>query len=84
MLHVTRFEERQATIKEALERAWLHHELGRCYQQLEQYDKSLVHGQQSHDAAVETDDQVWQLNALILVAESHRKKLSLDVYPLYV
>jgi hypothetical protein len=75
LLCVIRLEERQATIKEPLERAWLHHELGRCYQQLDQCDKSLAHGQQSLDAAVETDDQVWQLNAHILIAESHRKKL---------
>jgi len=65
-------EERQPLATSALERAWLHHEIGRCHQKLKQFTKALDHGQQSFDAAVEVFDEIWQLNALILVAESHR------------
>lgn len=68
-----RFEERSPMTKDFLELAWLNHELGRCHQQLKNFDKSNEYGQEAFKAAQEADDEVWKLNALILIAEANRK-----------
>lgn len=53
-----------------LEETWLYHEIGRCHLELENYDQALSFGQQSMTAAVEAKDNVWRLNACVLMAQA--------------
>ena len=56
--------------KSALESTWLYHEIGRCHLELEHFDESQEFGKKSLEAAREAEDDVWQLNANVLVAQS--------------
>eukprot|EP00118_Oscarella_pearsei_P004650 m.20179 g.20179 ORF g.20179 m.20179 type:complete len:532 (+) comp27985_c0_seq1:33-1628(+) len=56
-----------------LESTWLFHEIGRCYLELKQYEDAHDYGEKSLAAAKEIKDDVWQLNASVLVAQSEVK-----------
>ena len=55
------------------ERAWLCHELGYCYIEIEAFDRARTCGEQSLDAAIAAQDKQWQLNARTLIAQSQRE-----------
>jgi len=57
-----------------MEKAWLYHEIGRCHLELEQPEKSEDYGHKSLECAKKIDDEVWQLNATVLIAQSDVKK----------
>ncbi|XP_077997219.1 outer dynein arm-docking complex subunit 4-like isoform X2 [Glandiceps talaboti] len=67
------WEEKLPMTKSALESTWLYHEIGRCYLELGKFDEALEYGEKSKSAAEEADDQVWQLNASVLIAQSYVK-----------
>lgn len=56
--------------KSPLESTWLYHETGRCYLELGEYTEAKKYGEQSETAAVEAEDQMWQLQASVLTAQA--------------
>ncbi|XP_018419377.1 PREDICTED: tetratricopeptide repeat protein 25 [Nanorana parkeri] len=56
-----------------LEKTWLFHEIGRCYLELEMLEDARNYGVKSQEEADEAGDVEWQLNASVLVAQSHAK-----------
>jgi hypothetical protein len=56
--------------KSPLESTWLFHEIGRCYLELDKYAEAKSNGEQSETAALEAEDQMWQLQALVLTAQA--------------
>ena len=56
--------------KSSLESTWLYHEIGRCYLEVGEHQKAMDYGEKSLAAAQEAEDEVWQLNACVLVAQS--------------
>ena len=56
--------------KTPLESTWLYHEIGRCHLELKNYQDAKEFGQKSLAAAQEAEDQVWQLNATVLVSQA--------------
>ena len=65
-----RWEEKLPMSKSALESTWLYHEIGRCHLELGHFSDAKEFGDKSLEAAQEADDDVWQLNASVLVAQS--------------
>lgn len=59
--------------KSSLEKAWLFHEIGRCYLQLDKAEAAKSYGEKSLQAADEEGDVKWQLHATVLVAEAQGK-----------
>jgi len=57
----------------ALEKAWLHHELGRCHFELGRTEQAIKHGGDSFRNAEEAGDSTWQINAKVLLAEALQK-----------
>lgn len=53
-----------------LERAWLFHEIGRCYLELKRYGEARDYGSRSLMAADDISDEKWQLNASVLMAQA--------------
>ena len=56
--------------KSALESTWLYHEIGRCQLELGNYNDAKEYGEKSLTAAKEAEEDVWTLNATVLVAQS--------------
>uniref|UniRef100_A0A671QM53 Outer dynein arm-docking complex subunit 4 n=1 Tax=Sinocyclocheilus anshuiensis TaxID=1608454 RepID=A0A671QM53_9TELE len=56
-----------------LEKAWLFHEIGRCYLELKLYREARDYGSRSLMAADEISDEKWQLNASVLMAQAELK-----------
>lgn len=56
-----------------MEKAWLYHEIGRCELELGKYEVSKDYGKRSLKCAENIDDEVWQLNATVLIAQSEVK-----------
>ncbi|XP_076350632.1 outer dynein arm-docking complex subunit 4-like isoform X2 [Tachypleus tridentatus] len=54
----------------AVEKAWLHHEIGRCYLELNNEKTAKEYGQRSLECASEVNDSVWQLNSSVLIAQA--------------
>lgn len=59
------------TLGSPVERAWLHHEMGRANFELERYPEARDHAKQAHKAAEAAQDPLWQLNACVLIAQTH-------------
>jgi tetratricopeptide (TPR) repeat protein len=57
----------------ALESTWLFHEIGRCYLELGSSDKAKEYGEKSLSEAKKAEDDVWQLNATVLIAQAEVK-----------
>lgn len=53
-----------------LEKAWLFHEIGRCYLELKRYGEARDYGSRSLTAADDISDEKWQLNASVLMAQA--------------
>lgn len=60
-------------VKSSLEKAWLFHEIGRCYLELNKAEAAQSYGQKSLQSANEEGDAEWQLHATLLVAEAQGK-----------
>lgn len=60
-------------IKTPLEATWLYHEIGRCHLELGHYQEARDFGEKSFKAAQEAGDDMWQLNASVLIAQSEGK-----------
>jgi uncharacterized protein HemY len=58
-------------VKSSLESTWLYHEIGRCYLELSHYEEAKEYGEKSLKAAEEADDELWQLNASVLIAQAN-------------
>ena len=56
--------------KSALESTWLFHEIGRSHLELQNYQDAKEFGQRSLAAAHEAEDEVWELNATVLVSQA--------------
>ena len=61
---------RTPMLKTSEESAWLFHEIGRAYWELNSYKEAKEYGIKSLDAAQDCGDQVWQLNAFMLIAQA--------------
>ena len=59
--------------KSPLESTWLYHEIGRCYLELNKFSQAKDYGEQSYTAAVEAEDNMWQLQASVLIAQTEGK-----------
>ncbi|NXA09282.1 TTC25 protein, partial [Sapayoa aenigma] len=59
--------------KSSLEKAWLFHEIGRCYLELGEAETAQDCGQKSLESADEEGDVEWQLHATVLVAQAQVK-----------
>jgi len=53
-----------------LESAWIYHELGRCYLETDNVTKAKEYGEKSYGFAQSVNDEVWQLNSSVLIAQS--------------
>ena len=69
-LYSLRWNEKLPKAKSPLESTWLHHEIGRCHLELGNFSKALSFGEESLEAAHRADDDVWVLNATVLVAQA--------------
>ena len=49
------------------------HELGRCHLEVGENDMALKVGRKALESAVEADDDIWQLNASMLIAQVYSK-----------
>lgn len=56
--------------KSDLESTWLYHEVGRCHLELGHLDKAREYGEKSYEAAEKADDDQWQLQATVLIAQA--------------
>ena len=65
-----RWEGKLPDSKSALESTWLYHEIGRCHLELGHHTDALEYGYKSLDSAVIANDDVWNLNAHVLIAQS--------------
>ena len=57
-----------------MEKAWLYHEIGRCHIELGNYDTAIDFGKRCLEYSDKINDAVWQLNAVVLIAQSLAKK----------
>ena len=57
-------------VKQTEEAVWVHHEMGRCYLELGQFDKARENGEKAMNLASEVKDMPWYLNASIVVAQA--------------
>ena len=60
-------------VKTAEQSTWLYHELGRCQLELGNFNEARDLGEKSLSAANESQDQMWQLNASVLIAQAESK-----------
>lgn len=67
------WEEKLPLASSDIEKAWLYHEIGRCYLELGNNEKAKDYGKMSFEAAVRINDEIWQLNATVLIAQAEAK-----------
>lgn len=72
-LAVDHWKEKLPLVKSPLEATWLYHEIGRCYLELGKFQEARDFGEKSLEAAREAEDNIWQLNASVLIAQSEVK-----------
>jgi tetratricopeptide (TPR) repeat protein len=72
------WQEKLPTTKSALENTWLYHEIGRCHLEMNQPSEAREFGEKSLHAAEEAEDELWQLNASVLIAQADVKLNELD------
>ena len=71
--HNCRWKDKAPLSNSPLETTWLNHEIGRCHLELGEFEAAREYGEKSMKCAQEANDQVWQLNASVLVAQSYGK-----------
>lgn len=69
LLHFS-WEEKLPLSKSALESTWLFHEIGRCHLEMGKFTEAKDYGEKSMAAAEEAKDNVWKLNASVLIAQA--------------
>lgn len=52
------------------ESAWLFHDIGRCYCELGKWQEAKEYGEKSLTAARDAKDEMWQLNASVMIGQS--------------
>ncbi|KAK2191054.1 hypothetical protein NP493_60g01047 [Ridgeia piscesae] len=67
------WEEKLPMSSTPLESTWLYHEIGRCYLEIDKFEEAKDFGERSKKSAMEAEDEVWQLNASVLIAQAHVK-----------
>ncbi|NXU19955.1 TTC25 protein, partial [Pardalotus punctatus] len=67
---INTWEEKIPLAQSSLEKAWLFHEIGRCYLELHNAEAAQDYGQKSLQSAAEEGDVEWQLHATVLVAQA--------------
>ncbi|NWW75772.1 TTC25 protein, partial [Climacteris rufus] len=67
------WEQKIPMAESSLEKAWLFHEIGHCYLELDKAEAAQDYGQKSLQAADEDADVEWQLHATVLVAQAQVK-----------
>ena len=77
------WEEKLPTTKSALENTWLYHEIGRCHLEMNHAAEAKEYGEKSLEAATEAADELWQLNASVLIAQSHGQQSASSTVFLY-
>ncbi|NXT71672.1 TTC25 protein, partial [Chaetops frenatus] len=70
---INSWEEKIPLAQSSLEKAWLFHEIGRCYLELDKAEVAQDYGQKSLQSADEEGDVKWQLHATVLVAQAQVK-----------
>jgi tetratricopeptide (TPR) repeat protein len=55
------------------EKAWLFHEIGRCHLEIGDYEVARDYGRKSFECAERISDEIWQLNATVLMAQAEAK-----------
>ncbi|NXC55871.1 TTC25 protein, partial [Aleadryas rufinucha] len=70
---INTWEEKIPLAQSSLEKAWLFHEIGRCYLELDKAEAAQDYGQKSLQSADEEGDVEWQLHATVLVAQAQVK-----------
>jgi len=65
-------EKEKLKIKE-IEMAWLNHDIGRCYLNLEDYDKALEYGKTSLEIAQSINNLNWLLASRVLCGQTYSK-----------
>uniref|UniRef100_A0A8C9MWT5 Outer dynein arm-docking complex subunit 4 n=1 Tax=Serinus canaria TaxID=9135 RepID=A0A8C9MWT5_SERCA len=70
---INTWEEKIPLAQSSLEKAWLFHEIGRCYLELDKAEVAQDYGEQSLQSADEEGDVEWQLHATVLVAQAQVK-----------
>ncbi|NXH92580.1 TTC25 protein, partial [Edolisoma coerulescens] len=70
---ISTWEEKIPLAQSSLEKAWLFHEIGRCYLELDKAEEAQDYGQKSLQSADEEGDVEWQLHATMLVAQAQVK-----------
>ncbi|NXO40998.1 TTC25 protein, partial [Locustella ochotensis] len=70
---INAWEEKIPMAQSSLEKAWLFHEIGRCYLELDEAEIAQDYGQKSLQSADEEGDVEWQLHATVLVAQAQVK-----------
>lgn len=68
------WEEKLHLSRSSLESTWLYHEIGRCYLELGDCEKAVHNGITSLEEATKANDEVWQLNASVLIAQAQVKE----------
>ncbi|CAH1249599.1 TTC25 [Branchiostoma lanceolatum] len=75
---IENWERKLPMAKTPLEKTWLYHEIGRCNLELNENDKAHDYGERSFAEAQEADDEVWQLNASVLIAQAEVRQGQLE------
>ena len=75
---INTWEEKLPLATNDIEKAWLFHEIGRCYLELGNNQKACEFGNKSLEAAKKINDETWQLNATVLIAQSEAKMGDID------
>lgn len=70
---VSNWTEKIPLLRSPMESAWLYHEIGRCYIELLDHEQARDFGEKSLAASQEAEDQVWELNASVLIAQAQVK-----------
>jgi tetratricopeptide (TPR) repeat protein len=67
------WETRITFVKTPLERAYLFHEIGLCYVQMNKYDMAKYYANQALEEAAKIDDDIWAMNARIMLGQIEGK-----------
>lgn len=73
ILIICSWQEKLPLVETDEESTWLFHEIGRCYLELKEYEEAKVYGEKSLGAAESAQDDQWQMNASVLVAQAQSK-----------
>jgi hypothetical protein len=75
------WETRITFTKTPLERAYLFHEIALCYVAMNKYDMGKYYGTQCLDEATKINDDIWAMNARIMLGQIERKFLhNISIY----